>query len=160
MKECYAAAAALLWSLLGVSSRIWNTVTNAELLLLQNVASPETFTKSIAIGQLLRRNSQSPPVHAELHRAARILSSAHAETAKVRMQSFGNNLQGMQACVSNVEQLYNSIWRCSAPVSKSASFLYVPRPKSFSYESRRPSTRPNSGVHPSSCLACSRAAWR
>lgn len=37
---------------------------------------------------------------------------------------------------------------------KSASFLYVPRPKSFSYESRSPSTKPNSGAQPNSCLAC------
>ena len=37
---------------------------------------------------------------------------------------------------------------------KSGSLRKVPRPKSFSYESLRPSARENLGVHPSSAWAC------
>jgi hypothetical protein len=45
--------------------------------------------------------------------------------------------------------------RIMSSVVKSAAFLNVPRPKSRLYESVSPSTRSNSGVHPSSLVAFS-----
>ena len=72
------------------------------------------------------------------------------------VQKQKTDVQLLMVCwaYASAGSLFLTFSRIMSSVVKSASFLKVPLPKSFSYESVRPLTRSYSGAQSSSAMAC------
>jgi len=91
-----------------------------------------------------RSRSSTEACNSEVHAGARRSAPAAGKTLP----------HPLQAATATLPLTFSRIW---SSVAKSAALRKFPRPKSFSYESRSPSSRLNSGRQPRSRSACARA---